>query len=128
MRRIMQDLSYLYIMQVNTMQKSQNERLLCHNVFLCVHYACIKLNRFDNFIHILLGYITLLLLRLQFDSFHSFKRQLFIKIRMATLFQLRIQCDSFDQFEWKNEAIYKVTKSRNCIDDNIFVRYYLYTR
>ena len=53
MRRIIQDLSYLYIMQINTMQKCQNERLLCHYVFLCVHYAFICLNRLDSYIYIL---------------------------------------------------------------------------
>ena len=97
MRRIMQDLSYLYIMHINTMQKCQNERLLCHNVFLWVHYACIVKPVW--YIH-MLGYIYISLFKIAIWFFPFFqKTTVYKKIRMATLFQLRIQWDSFDQFE-----------------------------
>ena len=56
--------------------KSKKKRLLCHNAVLCVHYACICLNWLHSYICILHGNMaTLVLIRLQFDSFHSFERK-----------------------------------------------------
>ena len=72
-RRIMHG---FVIIHINTMQKCQNDRLLCHNVFyVCMHYLCICLNRLDINVHLYFAWQHCSQLELQqCDSFHSFEK------------------------------------------------------
>ena len=44
-------------LDTNAMQNCQKQRLLCHNAFLCVHFASICLDHLHSFLYILLGNI-----------------------------------------------------------------------